>query len=152
MNLFRYLAVCAVVLFGLTLAEDAKKEQAQSETKYIAILIWATDGSKPDDPHLKDVDEHFRGKLKKIFKWQNYYEVNRQTFTLKNGEKNKMVKLSEKCELKLDQSEQEGMAVELIGEGKPMKKVKQAMPLTDWLVVGGDDKNATAWFVVIKPE
>jgi len=26
------------------------------------------------------------------------------------------------------------------------------MPLKDTLIIGGDDKNATAWMVVLKPE
>jgi hypothetical protein len=44
------------------------------------------------------------------------------------------------------------MEVELIGEGNFVVKRKQAMPLTDILILAGDDKNSTAWFVVIKPE
>lgn len=150
MNVFRYFAVgCAILLLSAVFAEDKKTESG--EVKYKAILLWGTDGSKPDDPHLKDVDEAARAKLKKVFKWQNYYEVNHQSFTLKTGDK-KRIHLSDKCDLNVEQSSAEGMTVELIGEGKPVKKVKQAMPLTDWLVVGGDDKNATAWFVIIKPE
>lgn len=146
MNLLRHIAVCAVLLLGVALADDAKKEAAQ----YAAILVWGTDGSKPDDPHLKDVEESVRKKLH-FFRWKNYYEVDRKPFTLKSGEKQR-IKLSDKCEIVAELSDKEGMTVELIGEGKPLKKVKQAMPLTDVLVVGGDDKNATAWFVIIKPE
>jgi hypothetical protein len=147
----RYFTVLATLLLMGSVAAEDKKESPAAECKYKATLLWGTDGSKPDDPNLKDVDSHFREKLKKVFKWHNYYEVKNESFSIKPGEK-KRFKLSDKCELEVEHSATEGMIVELIGEGKPVKKVKQSMPLTDWLVVGGDDKNATAWFVVIRPE
>lgn len=145
LKFFKIFMVLAAVSLLNGMAED------KPEVKYRATLIWGTDGAKPDDPNLKDLDEHFRAKLKKVFKWNNYYEVKNLPFAIKPGDK-KRFQLSDKCELEVEHSATEGMIVELIGEGKSVKKVKQAMPLTDWIVVGGDDKNATAWFVIIRPE
>ena len=123
--------------------------QAQAE-KYTAMLVWGTDGEKPADKDLKEVEGKLVEKFKKIFKWKNYYEVNRNDFTLKPGE-SKHLKLSDKCEVKLLLTEKEGMEVELIGEKVSVYKGRQSMPLKDVLIVAGDDKNATAWFVVLKP-
>ena len=148
LKIAKYFFLIAGALLLTGLADD---KPAPAETKYRAILIWGTDGSRPDDPSLREIDEHFKAKLKKVFKWQNYYEVKHKDFGIKAGQKQRF-KLSEKCELEVEHSATEGMIVELFGEGKSVKTVKQAMPLTDWLVVGGDDKNATAWFVLIKPE
>lgn len=139
-------------LLGANLpASFAEGNKPAPEQKFVAILIWGTDGEKPQGKDLKEVDQHLVGKFRKIFKWQNYYEVGRQPATMKPGDE-KHLKLSPKCEVKLKQTEKEGMEVELYGEGKFVVKRKQTMPLSDILILAGDDKNATAWFVVIKPE
>jgi len=129
---------------------ETPKTEAKPQ-KFAAILIWGTDGERPEGKDLKDVDNNLKEKFKKIFKWKNYFEVTRKPFDLKTGDTH-MLKLSSKCDVKVHQSEKEGMEVELIGEGNFVVKRKQAMPLTDILILAGDDKNATAWFVVIKPE
>jgi hypothetical protein len=164
---FRVALLTAALFIPLQalLAEDAKPKpalaapapKAQPEMKFKAVLIWGTDGEKPKDEEmlegeqLKDVDEACKNKLKKIFKWQNYYAVQEKSFSLKQGEKRR-IQVSKKCEIEVEQKENEGVAVELIGKGKSVKKVKHAMPLTDWLILGGNDKDQNAWFVVIKPE
>lgn len=148
----------------LGLADDAKPKAAtpaaarpSQELKFKAMLIWGTDGEKPKDEEmiegeqLKDLDDSCKNKLQKIFKWKNYYSVAEKPFTLRTGEK-KRIQVSKKCEIEVEQKEAEGLMVELIGKGKTVKKVKHAMPLTDWLILGGDDKNSNAWFVIIKPE
>lgn len=144
---------CAVLLILAAtalhlLADDAGKAPEQ---KFAAILIWGTDGEKPDDKELKDVDSALKDKFKNIFKWKNYYEVSRTNVQVKVGDP-KHLKLSKKCEVKIHHSEKEGMEVELIGEGKSVYKNKISMPLKDILIMGGPDKNATSWFVVLKPE
>src|ERR1043166_7768521 len=160
-----FLTAALLVCVQVGLAEDAKSKPTAAappakpapEMKFKAVLIWGTDGEKPKDEEtlegeqLKDVDDACKNKLKKIFKWQNYYAVQEKNFSLKPGEK-KRIQVSKKCEIEVEQKENEGVAVELIGKGKSVKKVKHAMPLTDWLILGGNDKDQNAWFVVIKPE
>ena len=121
------------------------------DQKFAAMVIWGTDGDKPDDKQLKDVDPALQEKFKKIFKWKNYYEVSRTNVTAKAGESKKF-EISKKCEVKVHLTEKEGMEVEMFGEGKSVYKAKHSMPVKDILILAGDDKNATAWFVVLKPE
>ena len=46
-----------------------------------AVLIWGTNDPKPAaTPKLKDLDEKTRKKLRAVFKWKDYYEVNRKEF------------------------------------------------------------------------
>ena len=145
------LAFALSLLFALpAFATDTNKAEVKPQ-KFAAILIWGTDGDRPEGKDLKDVDNSLKEKFKKIFKWKNYFEVTRKPFGLKPGDTH-MLKLSPKCDVKVHQSEKEGLEVELIGEGNFVVKRKQAMPLTDILILAGDDKNSTAWFVVIKPE
>jgi|SRR3954463_1928722 len=129
---------------------EPNKPEAKPQN-FAAILIWGTDSDKPEGKNLKEVDTSLKEKFKKIFKWKNYFEVTRKPFSIKPGDTH-LLKLSSKCDVKVHQSEKEGMEVELIGEGNFVVKRKQAMPLTDILILAGDDKNSTAWFVVIKPE
>jgi hypothetical protein len=142
-----------LLLIGTALQLFAADAAKPAEQKFVALLIWGTDDEKPTgtDKDLKDVDTALKEKFKKIFKWKNYYEVSRTKIGVKVGEP-KHVKLSKKCEVKIHLTEKEGMDVELIGEEKSVYKGKTSMPLKDILILAGDDKNATAWFVVLKPE
>ena len=149
MQLVRNWAFLVLVATAFSLsAADSPAEQ-----KFTAMLIWGTDDEKPSEKEkdLKDVDSALKEKFRKIFKWKNYFEVTRADVSVKVGEP-KHFKLSKKCEVKINQTEKEGMEVELIGENKTVYKGKHSMPLKDILILAGDDKNATAWFVVLKPE
>lgn len=141
--LLLFLALISVQTFS---ADDKTPEQ-----KFSAILIWGTDDAKPEGKDLKEVSAGLREKFAKLpVKWKNYYEVTRQSVGIKPNQPQE-IKLSDKCLVKLHQSEK-GLDVELIGEGKTVYKGNRAMPTKDILILGGDDKNATAWFVVLKPE
>jgi hypothetical protein len=156
-----------LALFGLTLhaAEPATKPvpapakpaapapHAVPEMKFKAVLLWGTNGEKPEGAtDLREVDPSCKQKLEKLpFKWKDYYQVGEQHgFAVKPGGPKQRVKLSDKCEIEVEHKD--GLNVELYGEGKSVQKVKHAMPLTEWLVVGGNDKGMNAWFVVVKPE
>jgi hypothetical protein len=145
-SLVRAACLCLLAL-SVSFAAD-NKAPAQ---KFTAILIWGTDDAKPEGKDLKDLDATIQEKFAKLpVKWKNYYEVTRKEVTIKAGEP-KHFKMSDKCEVKIHQTEK-GMAVELIGDGKSVYKGNRSMPTKDILIIGGDDKNATAWFVVLKPE
>ena len=144
---FRFAFLCFLALTTSLAADKAAPEQ-----KFTAILVWGTDDEKPEGKDLKDVDATIKEKFSKLpVKWKNFYEVTRKDVSIKPGEP-KSFKLSDKCELKIHQTEKEGMEVELIGDKVSVYKGKRSMPTKDILIIGGDDKNATAWFVVLKPE
>lgn len=145
------IALRLLILCSLALPALAEDKKAPNDRKLAAVLIWGTDEEKPNDPNLKAVEEKLQGTLKKIFKWQHYFEIKNQPFSVKPGE-SKTLTLSDKCEVKIKESEAAGLEVELFGEGKSVVKRKQSMPLNDVLILAGEDKNACAWFVVVKPE
>ena len=149
MLISRLALVLAVAATSLVLCAQEKA----GEQKFTAILIWGTDGEKPEDKEkeLKDVDSALKDKFKNIFKWKNYYEVSRTNVAVKAGEPRSLM-LSRKCEVKINHTEKQGTEVELIGEKKSLYKNTISMPLKDILIMGGPDKNATSWFVVLKPE
>ena len=56
--------------------------EAAGEAIYQVQLIWGTDGEKPKDQPLKDIDPKLQERLKGVFKWKNYYEVSRRAVSL----------------------------------------------------------------------
>ena len=144
--------VALILAFAASALVLSAQEKA-GEQKFTAMLIWGTDGDKPEEKEkeLKDVDSALKDKFKNIFKWKNYYEVSRTNVTVRAGEPRSLM-LSSKCEVKINHTEKQGTEVELIGEKKSLYKNTISMPLKDILIMGGPDKNATSWFVVLKPE
>ncbi|KAF0177561.1 MAG: hypothetical protein FD161_2365 [Limisphaerales bacterium] len=118
------------------------------ETRVQAVLVWGTDEAKPTGKTLKEVDAKLREKLGKIFKWQNYFEVNRKTAGV-TASKPQTVKLSEECSVDIKILPENMAEVKLIGKGKTIVTRRHSLAKPDALVLAGDDKNNTAWFVVL---
>jgi hypothetical protein len=116
--------------------------------KIRAVLIWGTNDPKPANPKLKDLDERTRKKLRAVFKWKDYYEVNRKEF-LASKQAGKKVRLSPKCQIAVQDLDKSTIDVRLYGEGKLVVTKRQIMKRGELLVLAGEDKNDTAWFVVI---
>lgn len=113
-----------------------------------AQLIWGTNEEKPNDPSLKEIDPELTKKLLKIFKWKNYFEVKQQRFTVEPGKVQK-VEMSSPCRIEVENLGNGSIEVKLYGKGQLWGKKKHAFGNGKCLVLGGDDKNDTAWFVVI---
>jgi len=113
-----------------------------------AQLVWGTNKEKPDDPKLKEVDSSVAEKLRKVFKWKNYFEVNRQHFTVPVGSP-KSVKMSDDCRIEVQNFGNASIEVKLYGKGKLAVRKTQKISPSELLVLAGDDKDDTAWFVVL---
>lgn len=118
------------------------------ETRVQAIFIWGTNEPKPSGKSLKEVDTKLRERLSNIFKWQNYFEVNRQGTALMAG-KSQSLKLSDECTVDVKILPENIAEVKLIGKGKTIVTRRHSLAKPDALVLAGDDKNNTAWFVVL---
>jgi hypothetical protein len=113
-----------------------------------AQLVWGTNNEKPDDPKLKEVDPSVAEKLRKVFKWKNYFEVNRQHFAVAAGS-SKRIKMSDDCEIEVHNLGNSSIEVRLYGKGKLAVRKTQKISPSELLVLAGDDKDDTAWFVVL---
>jgi hypothetical protein len=122
---------------------------AADDVHMSAVLIWGTDGPKPADPDLKDLEEDILKRLKAVFKWHAYYEVKREMLKVERAE-TKRVRLSRKCEIEVENLGRSVVQVKLYGEGKLVVKKKQIMRIGELLVLAGEDKNDTAWFVALR--
>ncbi len=149
----------SVALLGPVLADTNKAATPAAtpakgaEQKFQAVVVWATDDEKPaeKEEELHAVEPDLKEKIK-FLKWKNYFQVGERKHIAVHANETKEVQLSHKCILRLHATDKEGLQVELIGENRPVIKKNQSMPLKDILIIGGDDKDATAWMVVIRPE
>jgi hypothetical protein len=138
------LALCVVISLVPNAACGA------GEGAYEVKLVWGTNGQKPKDKNLKDVDPKLLEKLGP-FKWKNYFEVSAKTLPVPKDTPSSKLKLSDKCEVQIQDLGNSRIELRLFGEGKPVVKRTQPVVPGEMIIVGGDSSNDTAWFVVLVP-
>jgi hypothetical protein len=119
-----------------------------ADLKLEARLIWgANDQTEP--VQNKPVDAELSENLHRMFKWKNYYQITNQTATLPL---NKVcdLKMSDHCTLQVKNLGASRVEINCIGEGKPVHKGAYTMVPPQWLVLGGNDKDNTAWFIGLR--
>jgi len=119
-----------------------------ADLKLEAKLIWGTDDEKSPNPAHKPVDKETAEKLRKIFKWKHYFVVNRQVKNVPSRGSNRF-DLSDKCTIEITELEGPRVEVMVIGEGKAVNKTTKNLSKGESFTIGGDDKNNSAWFVII---
>ena len=119
-----------------------------AELKLEAKLIWATNEEKSPDPNHKPVDPATAEKLRKIFKWKSYFVVNRLVKVVPSRGSNRF-ELSKQCTVEIRELEGPRVEVKLIGDGKEVHKTTKSLSRGEWFTYAGDDKNESAWFVII---
>lgn len=124
--------------------------RASAAENFHAQLVWGTNGEKPKDKPLKDVEPKLQDGLRGIFKWKNYYEVSHKSLSVPKDGAQK-VKLSDKCEIQVQDVGSSRIEIRLFGEGVLVVKKIQSVVPGEPIVLGGFDKNDTAWFVVVTP-
>ena len=120
-----------------------------AELRLEGKLIWGTNDEKSPDAKHKPVDEVTAAKLRKVFKWKNYFEVNRKTAVIPSRGTGQLV-MSQQCVVEITELAGPRVEVKLIGKGKPVNRTTtQGLSKGESFVLAGDDKNDCAWFVII---
>lgn len=132
-------ALVVWLMVGVAGAADIKVE---------SVLVWGTNDEKPKDANLKALDKTTTEKLRKVFKWKNYFEVNRKVATIPSRASGKIT-MSKECEVEITEMEGPKVAYRLIGKGNPVNKTVAALSKGESIVIAGEGVNETAWFVVI---
>lgn len=142
---------CLLPVAALAMAADDKAKtapQAQAAPdEYEVRLIWANNEETSPDPTHKKLDSNLTSWLKKSFRWSSYYEVNKTILAIPSSQK-KEAKLSDVCTIKVKNLGDSRLELELWGKGKLVSKTSEK--LDKWIILAGEDKNETAWFVVIR--
>ena len=112
-------------------------------------LVWGANEEKSPDPLHKPLSAEESRELQKVFKWKHYFEVNGQKISPRIGETRK-IKMSDKCVVETKRLGEARLEVKLVGDGKLVVRQIISLPQGESLILAGDDKNDTAWFVIIK--
>lgn len=132
----------------LLLLAASTVETFAANLKLEAKLIWGTDDAKSPNASHKEVDQATKEKLRKVFKWKNYFVVNRITKEVPSRASNKF-ELSKECTIEIKELEGPRVEVKLIGKGKEVHKTTLNIEKGQSVVYSGDDTNQSAWFVII---
>ena len=136
-----------IFCFGI-LAMSPLALQAK-ELKIEAKLIWGSNEEKSPKKEHEPVDEATAAKLRKVFKWKNYFVEKKVTGTVPSRGSNQF-KMSEKCTIEITELEGPKVEVKLIGKGQPVHKALKELHKGEWFVyTGDDDKHECSWFVII---
>lgn len=120
-----------------------------ADLKVEVKLIWGSNADSSPDPKHKKLDTNLTEFFKKTYKWKNYFEVNRKNVTIPEG-KQVPVPLSDVCKVEVKYLGGNRIEVKLYGHGKLVITGIHNLPQNDRLVIAGDDKNDSAWFIAFK--
>jgi hypothetical protein len=132
-----------IVVSMLSMASAARAEDLHIK----CVLVWATN---EENTKHKEVGSELEKKLRLApYKWSHYYEVH-HTNTVIHAKETKKIKMSEHCLLEATNPDDGRIQVNLVGEGKPVSKHLEPLPVGQTLTFGGDAKNDTGWLLLIQ--
>jgi hypothetical protein len=148
MNTRRLLPLLAglALLLGRPLPAAAAADPA--EARLGADLIWGTNGEPPAAKTFKPIPPDLEKRLGRIFKWKHYFIIEQKEFTVAPGKPAK-VDMSKECRLEVNRAAGEEFEIQLFGKGHMVVKKRQRIVPGETVVLGGDDKNDDAWFVIL---
>jgi hypothetical protein len=121
-----------------------------ADMKLEAKLIWGSNESADKvKTHKLVEDPKLSADLHRIFKWSNYYEINTKDVAIAVN-KTGTLQMSEKCKLEIKNLGKNHIEVNCIGKGKQVSHGRHSLAPGQWLTLGGNDKNNSAWFVVMR--
>lgn len=139
-NALRLIVIaCLLASVGAVRAEELKLE---------ARLVWGTNDEKPG-ANCKPVDASLSEKLHGMLKWKNYFEITNQISSIPVG-KTRDIKMSDRCTLHVKNLGHSRIEVNCIGDGKEVCKGAYTLAPPKWVVLGGNDKDNTAWFIGVR--
>ena len=144
MNVHLWKCFALLLAISLLTPSSARAEDLKIEAK----LIWGTNDDKSPNPKHKLVDPKTAEELRKVFAWKNYFEVRHTTGMVPSRGTNSF-KISDDCTVEIAELEGPKVGVLLIGKGKPQNRTVKALSRVERIVLGGDVKDGSAWFVII---
>jgi hypothetical protein len=110
-------------------------------------LIRGTEGDQPPVADARLVGPALSGRLQ-MFKWKNYWEVNRRTILLGEGEKTRQRMTAER-EVEVARNTEGELTVSIYAHGKLTRRRTQSLD-TPFYIAGGDDDATQSWFIVLR--
>jgi len=131
------------LILALTFVVPAHAANLKMEAK----LIWGSNEPSKDQKH-KPVDAAIAEKLKACFKWNYYYVMNTVVGDIPSRG-TRQLKISDPCTIEITELEGPKIEVKVIGKGKPVSKTVKQIVKGEFITIGGDAENNSAWFIVL---
>jgi len=119
-----------------------------ADLKLEAQLILGVN-EDPNAAKYQPVTSELCGKLHRMFKWKNYFDVTNRTASLALNQSCDL-KMNDACAIRVKNLGGSRLEVNCIGHGKEVHKGTYALEPPQWLVLGGNGSNNTAWFVGLR--
>jgi hypothetical protein len=136
-----------LLLIAIALGMTALPVHA-ADLKVEARLIWGVNDEKPT-VKCEPLDSALCDKLHRTFKWKNYYEITNKTASIAVN-KSADLRMSDACVIRVLNTGGSRVEVSCIGHGKQVHKGTYTLVPPQWLVLGGNGSNNTAWFVGLR--
>jgi len=150
MNTSLMLTTRSVWLASFVLVTVVGTARVQAEDlKVEARLIWGTNDAKSGNKKHKPIDGPTAEKLREVFKWKNYFVETTHNVTVMSRQ-SKTLEMSADCKIEIRELPSEPIEVKLIGKGKLVNKTTKPLRKGELFIIGGDDENKCAWFVLIE--
>src|SRR5262249_15600265 len=131
----------------LTLIAGASAAQGSGLTFYLQ-LVRGNDQNQPPTDYAKPIGPILNRKLRAVFKWKNYWELNRNCIAIKQGERIRK-RLSNEHEVEIELPEPDKLTIRVFLNGRLSRTRTQ--PVHDaFCVTGGNEGNDQSWFIVVR--
>lgn len=141
--------VCLLLLAGSGIARAGDTPQLE------VLLIWGTNQEKSSDPAHKQVSPETAKDFKKVYKWTNYFVINRKNSAI-DSKKKTSIKMSDHCRIEVKYLGDDRYEICLWGKdvktGKEEAVVsgKQTLPKGEKILLMGLNENESGWFVLVR--
>ena len=129
------------------LALSAAPAADNAKVTYYVHLVRGSNGEKPP-LEAKPIGEKLSKRLRPVFNWQSYWEINRQRIELAQGQKAK-VRLSKEREAEIDLMHPGKRIITAYEAGKPVSRITR--PIGEGMtIMGGNRDSKSVWFIIVR--
>lgn len=144
MKHFRVCLLAAAVLIAMALPSGAAQDQ---RVTWYVQLIQGTVDARPPGPEARPAGREVVQRLQ-MFKWSNYWEMKRETVTLRIGEKSRL-RMTDEQEVEIAPGPQD-VTVSIYTNGRVSRRRRQSLA-TPFYIAGGE-KGVESWFIVVRKD
>ena len=138
----------AVTCWGLLLGTQTfASAAADAPLRIESRLVWGSNTeSVPEGVSAKPVDEKLNKRLRGMFKWRHYHEVEHKVIELAH-KKSQKVQFGKDCAVKVTYLGNNQIEA-VYGEGDSQVRKRQTLKPGEIFSIGGPRKNDSAWFAI----
>lgn len=140
-SLGKFFVFVAIWLFVVSGVASGKADSIEISASLVV-------GTSKEKKGSKKVSDPIRKRLSKVFKWRNYYNLSVKQLSIPD-DKTKTTKLSKKAFIKVNNRKNGKISVSLFSGGKMLIQKSQTLRTGSYMVLAGDSKGDSAWFIVI---